>query len=333
MTTSFQPRKPAGSPQGGQFDSKPHAAVDLDLDSEDVFHKRYDTMDKKLEAIRAELDTAVKNLDTDANWLAYLNQMHKFHNYSFNNQMLIYMQRPDAERVASFRTWKGLGRSVTKGEHGIQILRPVVVRLKEDDGTQMLDENGRPVLQLVGFKTGSVFDVSQTHGKPLLERDHAQVEAPAQLQQNLTRMIEKRGFKIVVRKILSGADGYTAPLTREVVIDERLSEAEQARVMAHELGHIVAGHLERFDEYHTGHDGNRGQMEVEADSIAHVIFRASGVNDEEATRGHAQYLWGWSKVQDRTPEMVQESAERVCQSVHELLGDDEWVDAPIKPYV
>lgn len=89
---------------------------------------------KREEALRQtmeRLEEGIKNLFESGRYAEHLTVMSRFHDYSVNNCPLIAMQRPEAIPVAEYRAWQGkFGRRVRKGEHGIRILCPVVVRAK-----------------------------------------------------------------------------------------------------------------------------------------------------------------------------------------------------------
>src|SRR5690606_33682800 len=102
----------------------------------------------------------------------WLKSMSAFHTYSFRNQLLIVVQRPDATRVAGFRAWKKLGRFVRKGEKGIAILRPQLNRKSATmadvkAGKADVDKDGNPVFQWMSFRVAFVFALEQTDGEPL----------------------------------------------------------------------------------------------------------------------------------------------------------------------
>lgn len=117
------------------------------------------------------LANAVAALQTSEGWRRYLDTRAKFHKYSFNNLILIAMQRPEATQVAGGKQWQKLGRKVTPEgyEKPIFILAPVMVPVKDQDGNPILKENGKPEQKVVGYRTVKVYDVSQTEGDPLAE--------------------------------------------------------------------------------------------------------------------------------------------------------------------
>src|SRR3954467_1075369 len=130
---------------------------------EHTYKKRRQSDGDGVDHVAVALETlqeGVERIQTSEGFQQYLAAMGRFHQYSFNNVLLIVSQRPDAERVASFNTWKTLGRHVNRGEKGMRILVPSVH--KEVD-----DETGEVHERLTGFRTGTVFDVKQTSGAEL----------------------------------------------------------------------------------------------------------------------------------------------------------------------
>lgn len=328
MSTDFEakhPRTPAGAAGAGKFRDKERAEGDVDLlerPDTDVFHTHYDTMQGKLSAFRDELKTAFDGLDRDEEWQAYLDAMAKFHHYSSSNRMLIALQGGGSQ-VAGYRTWKALGRQVRKGEHGIQILAPRTVRSDkvDADGEVVRDERGRLVKTstVVGFTTATVFDISQTDGEPLPEGwGHMSEEPPPGYTEDLEDEIRRRGYTLREEDIADGSRGYTTP-TGEVVIDRRLAPADRAQTLAHELGHIAAGHLseDNLTSYVLSQE-HHGRMEIEAESIAYVLSRANGYDDRAGDKASARYLKGWSTV-SHDPDLLAHSAQTVDRAAMELL--------------
>lgn len=265
----------------------------------------------RVEDIRREIEEAMDRLDTGDAWQAYLDNAGKFHNYSLNNQMLIMMQKPEATQVAGFNKWKEMGRSVNKGEKAIWIQAPMVVRKKTDDP----DSDERRV---IGFKPVPVYDVSQTSGKPLPKppvvytQEHG--EAPAGMVDDLSEQIKSHGYTVDYEDLGADAtarDGYTDPVGKRVVINTNRSSAHQAMTLAHELGHIDLGHMERMHDYTRG--GQRPTMEVEAESVAYVIGRHYGYKPVNPFG----YIDGWAKG-DKS--LVKSTATNVCASSKRILS-------------
>lgn len=336
MNTATLIRQPKGRPTGGEFAAHDRGEAEITLVDgelatvdESVFHRKYATAEDKARAFMDELEEQVADLQNDENWQSYLDTMAKFHNYSFNNQMLISIQRPDAEQVAGFKKWQELGRQVRKGEKGISILAPrkANVELKDGAGNPICDENGKPrrELRIIGVTTATVFDISQTDGPDLpSNRQTLSEEPPEGLTADLEQAIADKGFTVSYEKIAGKQLGWTTTDgSNRVVIKEGLTPGSAARVLAHELGHIAAGHVERTGKYHTGEGGERGQMEVEADSISYALLRANGMSPEVG-RANAAYVSGWGK---KDPATVKEAANTVSKAVKGLFESSKWRNA------
>lgn len=309
------PRGQAGN--SGQFRDKERTAPGEDLTDSPapVTFTGYDSVQEKVEAMRSELEGAVERLADDEEWKRHLDVMARFHQYSFGNQLLIAIQRPDATRLAGFKTWKAVGRSVRKGEKGISILAPRVVNAKDDNGQPKKDEDGRPVRTVVGFTSASIFDLSQTEGEdlPVIEQSLSETP-PAGFQDDLETAITAEGFTVSYEQIPGSAQGFTDPKTKRVVIDQQLGEADRAVTLAHELGHIMCGHAtEDGDEdgrtYTTSHGGKRGEMEVEAESFAYVLAKLNGMQTHQ--KAASTYVAGWQRHE---PDAIRKVGERLSKA-------------------
>ena len=137
-------------------------------------------IEKQLKEISERLEQGVKEIFTSERYTEYLNTMSKFHNYSFNNTLLITMQKPEATLVAGYQAWqKKFNRHVKRGEKGIQIIAPAPIREKQeiekiDPVTKepVIGDDGQPETEIVEmviprFRVTTVFDVSQTEGEPV----------------------------------------------------------------------------------------------------------------------------------------------------------------------
>lgn len=159
---------------------------------------------QQMKEITERLEQGVKDIFTSEMYTTYLRTMAKFHNYSFNNTLLIAMQRPDATLVAGFNAWKNkFNRYVKKGERGIQIIAPAPIKeveerekIDKDTGLAVLNENGEPEMERVEyviprFRVTTVFDVSQTDGEPLPELEVNELTASVKDYALLTAAIEQ----------------------------------------------------------------------------------------------------------------------------------------------
>ena len=302
---------------GGSFHATMHPEPEALVAPENPYTKKYDTVKAKVEALRAELDNGVANLSSDAEWHEFMDTMSKFHRYSMNNQLLIHLQCPEATHVAGFNKWKkDFSRQVMKGQKAIAIIAPMTRTKTDPNGAPVLGPTGKPVKEMCGWTSTSVFDISQTEGKDLpSDLQSFSEEPPAGFAEDLTALIEAEGFTVNYEEIKGGAHGFTRPSDKTVVIDTSHSAGSQAKTLAHELGHIKAGHLDRTGEYHQGAGGCRGEMEVEAESIAYVLCRANGMSTE-ITRSSSTYLDSWSR---KDTESITRTAKNVSTTVKALL--------------
>lgn len=199
--------------------------------------------------------------------------MAKFPRYSFNNCLLIALQKPDAQMVQGFHAWKNAGRWVKKGEKGIGIVAPMVYRNKEEEGG---DGEERA---LRGFKVVHVYDVSQTEGKEMPEFARVTGDAGHYIDA-VERVIRSKGIELVYEEIGSGADGLSCK--GKIVVDPSVEGAERFAVLTHELAHELL-HADKQKRIQT----TRTIRETEAEAVAHVVCRAVGL---DSTTHSADYI-------------------------------------------
>ena len=161
------------------------------------------TEKQKVQEITEKLEQGLLELFESEKYKSYLNTMSKFHNYSFNNTLLIAMQKPDATLVAGYKAWqRNFERHVKKGEKGIRILAPAPYKIKEEQekidqvtNEPMLDKDGMPIIEEVeikipAFRVVPVFDVSQTDGKELPELSVDELSADVDGYQDFMKALE-----------------------------------------------------------------------------------------------------------------------------------------------
>jgi antirestriction protein ArdC len=196
--------------------------------------------------------------------LQYLAAMSKFPRYSFQNVLLITLQRPDATLVAGFNAWKKLGRYVMKGEKGIAIIAPMVVGQSQDTGDSTTPDQERPRIR---FKTVRVFDVAQTDGQPLAE--FASIGGdPAEHLARLRDIVTGRGIRLEYGE-LSGAEGVSRG--GAITIQTGLSPAKDFSVLVHELAHELLHKADRRAAT------TKTLRETEAEAVAFVVSQAIGL--------------------------------------------------------
>jgi hypothetical protein len=237
----------------------------------------------------------------------------RFHRYSPHNVLLISVQRPDATRVAGYRTWQQLGRQVRKGERGIAILAPVTYRRDPDPDagpTGLPDADGRR-RAVRTFRVTHVFDIGQTDGPPLPEvgpRLLAGDGDPA-LFEALTAQVQAAGYELRREACAHPqANGETSFGDRVVRVRPDLPGAQAVKTLAHELAHV------RLHDP-ASEDGRvpRDVAEVEAESVAFLVTAAHGIDSGEYT---VPYVAGWS---GGATGPVMATAERVLSTASQIL--------------
>lgn len=229
--------------------------------------------------------------------VTFLDTLAKFHRYSFNNVMLIAMQRPDATHVAGFNAWNKLGRHVHKGEKGITILAPITYR-KDDEDEQ--DE-------IRGFKAVTVFDVSQTDGKPLPEFSSIDGN-PAAYLTHLKAMITGRSIKLRYEFIPGGADGVSSGGT--ITIRPNQTPASEFSVLVHELAHEML---------HRTNDRPQSKMvrETEAEAVAYTVCRSIDLATTTAASDYIQLYRGDQETLAGSLNRIQKTAAEIIRHIHQ----------------
>jgi antirestriction protein ArdC len=234
----------------------------------------------------------------------------KFHAYSANNIALILAQRPDATKVMGYGNkagttgWKSMGRYVREGEKGITIIRPMHTVIRDE-----ADETAEPMKILKGFTTATVFDVSQTEGKPLpheprpVDLPQGEVMRSLELKVKLLRFIDERRVR-VVRDHEGTQRGSWNPETREIGIRADLSGVRELKTLVHETAHMLADHRrEKVD---------MADAETVAESVAFVVLDHHGY---DTSRYSVPYIATWA----RDPSVVSRNLDTVRTLSHVLL--------------
>ena len=260
---------------------------------------------KDMNSILKSLETGVENIFTGDKYAQYLQTMSKFHRYSFNNTLLIAMQRPDATLVTGYRNWQTMGRQVKKGEKGITILAPAPIKRKREQ--EILDQNNKPLLDGNGkpkteeveviiprFKPTTVFDISQTDGEPIETLAPEELtEAVADYDLFMKAITEISPVPIRFDEIEGEAKGYYHSVDKEIVIQKGMSDSQTIKTAIHETGHARLHDKDLMAEQ--GIEKDRLTKEVEAESVAYCVCSAFGVDTSEYS---FPYIAGWSSGRD-----------------------------------
>ena len=261
---------------------------------------------EKLKEITDRLEQGITELFDSERYKEYLRVMSKFHNYSFNNTLLIAMQKPDASLIAGFTAWKNqFQRNVKKGEKGIKIIAPSPFKIKQetekiDPQTQkpVIGRDGKPVTEekeitIPAYKVVSVFDVSQTEGKELPDIAVDALTGDVEQYSDFFAALEKASpVPIGFEKIEGGAHGYYHLEDKRIALDEGMSELQTLKTAIHEIAHAKLHDIDLNapkDEQQPRVD--RRTREVEAESVAYTVCQHYGLDTSDYSFG---YVAGWS---------------------------------------
>ena len=284
------------------------------------------TEKQRVQELTDKLEQGLQDLFNSDSYCNYLSTMSKFHNYSFNNTLLIAMQKPDATLVAGYKAWqKNFERHVNKGEKAIRILAPAPYKIKEerdkiDPVTQelLLDKDGNPQKEEVeitipAFRAVSVFDVAQTDGKLIPELAAHELLSDVEGYQYMIRAVEAISpVPIELEEIAGDSKGYYDREAKRIAVQENMSESQTLKTMIHEVAHSKLHSKEVEQDEQMKKD--RNTKEVEAESIAYTVCQHFGVDTSDYSFG---YIAGWSSGRD-TKEL-RASMDTIRRTASELI--------------
>lgn len=290
---------------------------------------------ERIKEITAGIEKGIMELFESDRYRNYLTTMSRFHRYSLNNVMLIHAQRPDATLVAGFSKWKNsFGRHVKKGEKGIQILAPTPYKIKvdkekldPDTKLPMLDDEGKPITEekevtIPMFKVVSVFDVSQTDGKPLPQISFSLTGDVAQYEVFMEALRRTSQVPITIEPMEPGMDGYFSLTKQAIFLREGMSRVQTVCAAIHEMAHSRLHNYEKMTEL--ADDGetilvpgekDRNTEEVEAESISYAVCQYFGIETADNSFG---YIATWS--QGKELKELRASLETINKTSSELIS-------------
>ena len=292
----------------------------------------------RIKEITAGIEQGIKELFESDRYRQYLSTMSRFHKYSLNNVMLIHSQRPDATLVAGFNKWKNqFGRHVKKGERGIQILAPVPFKKKVDEvkldphtKAPILDKDGNLVkeekeVSVPMFKVVSVFDVSQTDGKPLPVLAHSLSGDVQQYEVFMEALRRTSPVPIVIAHTDRDVDGFFDLTAQQITIQDGMSQVQTICAGVHEIAHSKLHNYDKMTEL--ADDGvtvlapeekDRHTEEVEAESISYAVCQYFGIETADNSFG---YIASWS--QGKELKELRASLETINRTSSELISSIE----------
>jgi antirestriction protein ArdC len=258
----------------------------------------------KLKEITDKLEAGIKGIFDSGQYKTYLNTLSKFHSYSFNNCVLIAMQKPDATHIAGYTAWQhNFKRQVMKGEKGIKIIAPAPYKMRKEQeridptsGNVVVGKDGKPVMDEVevkvpAFKVATVFDISQTQGEPLPEIGVDELTGDVEKFNDFYKALEKSSpVPIGIEDITSGAKGHYEQVEKRIAIQGGMSELQTLKTAIHEIAHARLHDIDRNapkDVVRPDHD----TREVEAESVAYTVCAHFGLDTSDYSFG---YIAGWS---------------------------------------
>ena len=291
---------------------------------------------ERLQQITAGIEQGIKELFESEKYMRYLSVMSRFHRYSVNNTMLIYMQKPDATLVAGYNKWKNqFERHVKKGEHGITIIAPTPFKKKieeqkldPDTKAPILDAEGKAVMEereveIPMFRPVKVFDVSQTDGKPLPELASSLSGNVQNYEAFMEALRRSAPVPLSVEPMAANMDGYFSPDQQRIAIRAGMSEVQTVSAAVHEIAHSKLHNYAKAQE-EAARDGDkeppkkkdRNTEEVEAESISYAVCQYYGIQTGENSFG---YIANWSQGKE-LPEL-RASLETINKAAGELIAD------------
>ena len=303
---------------------------------------------EKLKEITDRLEQGITELFDSERYKEYLRVMSKFHNYSFNNTLLIAMQKSDASLIAGFNAWKNnFGRNVMKGQKGIKIIAPSPFKIKQemekiDPHTQkpVIGKDGKPVTEekeitIPAFKVVSVFDVSQTEGKEIPDIAVNMLTGDVEHYKDVFAALEKTSpVPVGFEKIEGGAHGYYHLEDKRIALDEGMSELQTLKTLIHEIAHAKLHDIDLnapLEDLENRPD--RRTREVQAESIAYTVCQHYGLDTSDYSFG---YVAGWSAGRDLAElksslETIRSTAAEIINSIDEHIAElqkEQAQDAP-----
>lgn len=287
------------------------------------------TEKQKVQEITDKLEEGLKELFESEKYKTYLSTMSKFHNYSFNNTLLIAMQKPEATLVAGYKAWqKNFERHVNKGEKAIRILAPAPYKIKEErdkldpvTGEMMFDENGMPQREQVevtipAFRAVSVFDVSQTDGKPIPELEAQELLSTVEGYEDFAQaLMNVAPVPIGFEDIPGDSKGYFHTEEKRIAVQENMSESQTLKTMVHEVAHSMLHNKEiNRDDLLEAPAKDRNTKEVEAESVAYTVCQHFGIDTSDYSFG---YIAGWSSGKDMKE--LKSSLDTIRKTASELI--------------
>lgn len=279
----------------------------------------------RVKEITDKLEQGIQELFESEKYKNYLKIMSRFHRYSFNNSLLIAMQKPDATFVAGYSSWQAnFHRNVVKGSKGIRILAPNPYKIKKDvekvdPHTQqpIIGRDGQPLMEQVevtipAYKVITVFDISSTEGEELPEIATDLKNDVEGYDRFMKALIESSPVPVEFKNIQGDSHGYYSVDEKKIVIRDGMSQQQTMKTLIHEIRHAILHDRESVKERESQPD--RNTKEVEAESVAYTVCQHFGIDTSEYSFG---YVAGWSS--DKKLEELKTSMNTIRNTASDLI--------------
>ena len=269
-----------------------------------------------------KLIEGVNELISSGKYEQFLKFMKKFHNYSFNNRILIFTQKPDATKVAGYCTWREVGRGVKSNPQKIFILRPITHKIKRKNEEKMNNtdnENEEELKFLVGFKWVIVYDISDTYiidEKKAAEFDNSVLEG-TRLNSNSSQdlyeiLLKVSPVNVIIGNTYNGSDGYYSKSENRIVISSNLSLDDRTATLLHEITHAL------YDDFNYSKERNLSEMFVE--SVAYIVADFFGLDTGKCS---FSYVTSWGEGNNKEllklGNKIQETSDKLISKIENQM--------------
>ena len=277
------------------------------------------TTEERQQEVKEAFDSineGVVRVFTSDKYKEYLSAMKHFNNYSFNNMILIMMQKPDASMVCSFSKWKTLGRYVKKGEKGIHVLAPCPHHYKKQITTT--DENGEETketkeIKYLSYTIKSCFDISQTEGDPIPQICSELQGESERAEAIISAIKEVCEWPIVYKPQVEmhGAMGSCSHLEQQINIRDNIGSIQEAKTLIHEYTHKL------LHDPEISKNKSRDQKEIEAESVAFAVSDYFGIDTSEYSFEYVA-SWGHGREQEELKNILKHIQDKTVEIIEEL---------------
>lgn len=258
-----------------------------------------------------KLKEGVKSFFESGAFKEYLQMCSRFHNYSFHNSLLIWLQKPEATRCASVKVWNSLGRTIKTGSKGIKIYAPCLSKMTDEEKQARGIDKQEDVKALRGFKIVNTFDMSQTEGKPLPSICEELKGTVSQMDSIIKGLENISGIKIGYEDINSGAKGYYSPTEQKIAIKEGMDNLQTIKTAIHETAHSL------FDNPQSKYyipDSPTCDKEVRAESVAFMVATRLGLDTSDYSFA---YVSSWSS--GKSVEELENNMKHIIKGTNDIF--------------